>query len=210
MATTTLVRDCTPPTRRRRDVLAREKDIRATCYASYRPLIARATAADWVAAAEWYAEAQAMARDIATSAGLTLEQSAAIVAVLSPRVTWAQNVRLATTLAHGGDIVGLSDATDKARAILADASDPFAYVRGPKVQRFCANILGDMDYVTVDVWMLKASRLNVTRDSHGDLAPTTVQYRAIESAVRYLAREYNVTPAVLQALIWIVVRGRAD
>ena len=41
-------------------------------------------------------------------------------------------------------------------------------------------------------------------------APTVVQYREIASAVRSLAREWGVSPRTMQALVWIMVRGKAN
>jgi hypothetical protein len=76
-------------------------------------------------------------------------------------------------------------------------------LRADKTNAFARAIAGDDNAVVVDVWMTRAAGLD--RD-----APTAVQYREISSAVRSLAREWGVSPRTMQALVWIMVRGRAN
>jgi hypothetical protein len=51
--------------------------------------------------------------------------------------------------------------------------------------------------------MCRAARL-------GKDAPNKGEYNAIAEAVRTVAAEYGMTPAMMQAMIWIVVRGKAQ
>ena len=188
--------------RRSKAVVKREKATRAKFRRNYRAIIARAEPKHWVAAADWYAEAQGAARDIAAANGLSVERVAAILAAFSPRVQWSRNVVLASLFAAGLPVTGLSASIARAETV-RDAIDPLDALTGPKVRRFGATIAGDLNAVTVDVWMMRAGGFD--RDN-----PTVVQYRAAETVVKQLAAEHGVEPAILQALIWIVVRGRAQ
>ena len=44
----------------------------------------------------------------------------------------------------------------------------------------------------------------------GKDAPNKREYREIAEAVRMVAADYGYQPAVMQALIWILIRGKAD
>jgi len=81
----------------------------------------------------------------------------------------------------------------------------FNGLRGPKTNAFARAIAGDRDAVVVDVWMCRAAGL-------GKDAPNATEYRAIADAIRTLAGTGAVcmAPATLQALLWIIVRGKAE
>jgi hypothetical protein len=81
----------------------------------------------------------------------------------------------------------------------------FNGLRGAKTNAFARAIAGDPNAVVVDVWMCRAAGL-------GKDAPNATEYRAIADAIRSIAatRTVNMAPATLQALLWIIVRGKAD
>ena len=168
----------------------------------YRRAMARClvdvTPTDVEAATGWYTDAAMVAADVAWRMRLPLEHGAAIVSAFSPRVHWSRNVTLAIDYAEGRTPNCLRQsirAADRARDNGIDG------LKADKTNAFARAIAGDDDAVVVDVWMCRAAALD--RD-----APTTVQYREISSAVRSLAREHSLAPRVMQALIWIKVRGR--
>jgi hypothetical protein len=170
----------------------------------YRRAMARYLAsvgpADIEGAAIWYGDARLVAQDIASRMGLPLEHGAAIVSAFSPRVHWSRNITLAIDYAEGrkpGCLGQSIRAADRARL------NGISGLRADKTVNFAKAIAGDSEAVVVDVWMCRAAGLD--RD-----APTVVQYREISSAVRSLAREWQLEPATMQALIWIMVRGRAQ
>jgi hypothetical protein len=41
-------------------------------------------------------------------------------------------------------------------------------------------------------------------------APNKTEYRAIAQAVRNVAASNNMDAATMQALLWIIIRGKAD
>lgn len=175
-----------------------------TILPALRRRVANATVSDIMHAHAWYDAANAIARRMAIlNPALTVESAATIVAAFSPRVKWSINVRKAFAFAVGSPVRGLSAHTRTAeRAVTMGfaAIDPRT---APKTHNFARNIAGDYNAVTVDIWMCRAAEIG--RDD-----PTIRQYRAIADAVRTLAAEYNMTPATMQALIWIVERGRSE
>jgi len=163
-----------------------------------------ATASDVESGATWYDEAGDLARTLADRHNLSVEEVAGVIAALSPRTTWSRNV--AGTLAlleHGGDearrfgCIGAN--VDRAEGVLNGIA-----LRGPKTRAFAANIAGDREAVTVDVWAARVADLDE------ELLGRKGAYDAVAHAYRLAARRRGVDPATIQATTWIVARnGRA-
>src|SRR5690606_36445422 len=70
---------------------------------------------------EWYREAHALAEELALKNDVPLEQAAAVIAALSPQISWGQNVKVARRVMAGDQEVGgvLGANLDKAYRILA-------------------------------------------------------------------------------------------
>lgn len=148
--------------------------------------------------AAWYGGARAIVADMAFRHGVPTEVAAAVVAVLSPRIPWGRNVRLADELLGGAEVRGVLPASrDKASTILA--THDTGRVSGPKVSAFYANLTGDESRVTVDTWVLRAVGFHTEQ-------PSERQYRDIERAVVANAKRAGVTPAQYQAQVWVVIR----
>lgn len=88
---------------------------------------------------------------------------------------------------------------------IANGADPALVLGGPKVRAFFANITGDHDAVTVDVWAARAAE---GRDNPN--GPTGGRYAAIADAYRLAAASRGVSPRECQAAIWVHVRGAAE
>lgn len=168
--------------------------------ANYRSVIADATDESLFLARAWYSEAQAVAHNVADNLSVTLEVGASIVAAFSPRVRWSQNVRQAIAFSNGEFVPGLSNNRRMAQNALTLGFDA---LKGPKTNAFARAIAGDLDAVVIDVWMMQAGGLDRSK------APTVRQYRDSVEAVKIIAEEIGESPAVAQALIWIMVRGAA-
>lgn len=176
-------------------------------------------AADYVKAngIGWYAQAHQDCKDLAEKYNITLEQSCAIVAALSPRVAWAVNVACAEKCIIAW-MRGLQP-TDihieafranraKAWAILDNPHhDPKTYVgkpkTAPKVRAFYECLLNPLTTreVCIDSWMARAA----TNDM-GRTAITPKEFQAIAHEVALLADSYGIPPLVMQAIIWESVR----
>ena len=169
----------------------------------------RATPHEYEAALSWYADAREIATTVADALGVSVDAGAGIIAALSPRCPWSRNVALSLDYAHGRDVRTIGAHVAKCDAIVATdraGGDPLAQfgATSPKTGAFARNIAGDLDAVTVDVWALRAAGVT-DRDT-----PTVVQYREISAAYARVARERGLSPAVAQALAWIVERGGAQ
>lgn len=156
----------------------------------------------------WYREARREARAIARElpAGLGEAAAAGIIAALSPRAQWSVNLRGARAIAAArrrGDIeapaVGLPDARAKAWRI-AHGEAPLDVLGGAKVRAFYAAIRsgGDADAV-IDIWAARAAGL--------DRNPRPSEYDALAAAYAAVADEVELSPAELQATVWMQVRG---
>lgn len=166
-----------------------------------------ASAADANEGAAWYADAQAFARALAAGTTLTVDHGAGVVAALSPRVRWATNMRAAAAMVEAAERVadepvvgGLP--TNRAKAWrIANGENPLDVLGGQKVRAFYANIMGDEDAVTVDVWAARAA----VPDYDGKTIPARM-YEAIADAYRIAADARGVSPMVMQATVWVYIR----
>ena len=173
----------------------------------------RATKGERDAGLAWYGNAYAIAYDLMPDA---VEVAAGIIAALSPRVSWGENVDGAREMIQAFKwgmsvppiVAGLNSNREKAWSILHHEyfASPIECLnqseRSYKVNRFFANILGDTHVCTIDSWAAKVAI---------DNAPLAVQgtrYRAIEAAYQAASlRIGGITPRDLQAVCWIHIRG---
>lgn len=175
---------------------------------SIRSVVARATDADWSDGLGWYETAQATASTLASTYGTDTDTVARIIAVLSPRKRWAENVNAAESIIRAwSDGQGIPTVPGIFGANIRKAWDiingnPDA-LKGPKVTRFYWNIMGDDSHVTLDVWAMRAA-------GSDDIAPRTpAQYAEIADAYVTVAREHGVPASAVQAVAWTVIRGKA-
>jgi hypothetical protein len=164
-------------------------------------LLSSATLFDHASADAWYTEAGDFARRLCfIRPEWSMEISCSVVSAFSPRVTWAHNKRKAQEYAQGIMPKGLRSHVDAADRCVREG---FNGLRGPKTNAFARAIAGDKDAVVVDVWMCRAAGL-------GKDAPNVGEYRTIANAVRNVASSYNMDAATMQALLWIIIRGKAE
>lgn len=187
-----------------------------------------ATAVELAAGESWYADARTVCEGIAADTGLPATIVVAVLAHTSANTGIADNIAMTRRVCeayrdnpdatlpsvHTADVMGKVDMT------LRDYDlSPLDYVTTTrqwrdvpagtrtanlKVRSFFRCVLGDASYVAVDVWATR-----VADPGAGDSQPTHARYRAIEAAYRVAARRRGVAPAVMQATVWIVARGKA-
>lgn len=75
---------------------------------------------------------------------------------------------------------------------------------GPKVQRFYQNLIGNLDVVTIDSWMVKL--WDIDCGTHG--SPWPAKYRRCERAFQKWARSKRKHPANMQAILWNYIRSK--
>lgn len=168
----------------------------------------RASAEEFDEGARWYPRALGTCERLSARHGEPLDGVAAVVASLSPRMRWAKNVVAADVFLGGGNPVALGASVRAARRV-SGSVDPLGALRGPKVSRFAANILGDDQVVTVDVWAARVALPDRDYASHERMLQWVGVYEAVEYAYQLAARARGVSPAVMQAVCWVVARGSA-
>jgi hypothetical protein len=170
---------------------------RNTVKDNYLHYIHSATMSQIMQAATWYADAQSIAKQLSVEYDVNLDVVAAVIAAFSPRTRWAQNVLNAELFLSGKTVPTLGNNIRMAESAL-ELGIPA--LKGRKTNSFAYNIAGDMNVVTIDVWMIRAAGYD-RKDANKSM------YDLMESVIVELAAEFSVSPAQLQALIWIVVRG---
>ena len=74
---------------------------------------------------------------------------------------------------------------------------------GYKVSRFYQNLIGNLEVVTIDTWMLKLWKVKLTsHNSHSK------QYGRLERAFQRWARSKGLKPADAQAMCWNYIRNK--
>jgi hypothetical protein len=161
---------------------------------------------------EWYDEANGLMTELSEQSGYTPEQCAAVISHLSPRTSWDRNVEGARELILNGQKADglLNSNYERAKASL-ELDDPMSSF-GPtakKTESFAANIFGDPDAVTVDVWALRA--LGLTDDVlKGGPKRKAQIYEALSQTYREAAKRAGITPREMQAIIWVQVRDNPE
>jgi hypothetical protein len=176
----------------------------ATIYAAADPATRKA-------GREWYPRAGRLAAEIAAEFDYPPKVAAAVIAVLSPQVTWAENLQLArdafAAKRNRRPLAGTFGRNLAKAAAIIDG-EPIADnlgARAPKVRAFFANICGRRDAVTVDRW---AARAADGRETFAELRGRN--YDAYADAYRRAAELVGVPPRTLQATVWVAVRGKSD
>jgi hypothetical protein len=167
-----------------------------------------ASASDMAEGERWYETARITAQALAAGTSLSLAHAAGVIAALSPRVRWETNVAAAATMIAAAGIgaykmpsvAGYNSNCEKAWKI-ANGDDPWIVLGGPKVRSFFANILGDEQAVTIDVWAARAAE-GVSNKN----APSGRRYTDLADAYRMAARARDVSPMVMQATVWVYIR----
>jgi hypothetical protein len=98
-----------------------------------------------------------------------------------------------------------------------DARDALTVKDSPsyKVKNFACNVLTggdvcahDVACVTMDRHMLRLSTWDNVKAYTSKKVPTGAEYVTIANAMRRLARDVNMTPANLQAILWVAIADR--
>lgn len=153
----------------------------------------------WIEGREWYDAAYRLVTELAERYQVTREVAAGVVAVVSPRVHWKHNVRLAHAILGNTYERGCFRANvEKALDIVAGA-DPLTVLSGPKVRAFYAAILGTSTAPVIDSWMTCA--IGFTG------AVTDKVYSKVSLALQEAAGRFDLPAHHAQAIIWCHVRG---
>lgn len=154
--------------------------------------------------ATWYADAHALASDLAPALsedGDGLDRAAEVIAALSPRTIWSRNAAGATLLVlEGKALPGLLGRNVEMARQIIEGYRLETLTKGPKIQAFAKNIAGDTEAVTIDVHMAYAMGIDDRTLSRAGC------YEAASEAVRAAAVARGVEPSTCQAVVWTVAR----
>lgn len=169
--------------------------------------MARATEGDILEGKVWYADAHALAVELSEGSELDVLQAACVIAHLSPKVTWALNKRAAQDLVYRGvRTPGIMNGPFDRALKASQADDPIATF-GPaakKTRSFALNIAGFEQEVTVDIWIARAVGVTEAQLKHVGV------YEGIAHQFRLAGKRYGMSPMQIQAIVWIVTRGKAN
>lgn len=172
-----------------------------------------ATPATVAAGAAWYPDARNECASLALGTRYPLETVINVVAQLSPRTPWTRNMAgavflLTAELPSEGRMPGILLANFERAYYTLQKGIP---LRGPKVRAFAANISGDVDAVTIDVWAARVALGANTADPLDLILDRAGVYAALADCYRAAARARGVDPRVMQSTCWIQARnGRAS
>ena len=183
-------------------------------------LFNRIPSSDRNAAISWYQEAHDFAHFMSFTYHITIEQAAGVIAVLSPRITWEQNLSCAMNLTlawfegkeiYEAEVNAFQTNVVKAWNILLNpgvATELLLGKKAPKVRAFYDNILYPKSStdVTIDSWMVRA----YYNDTHhlGNIKNEDERL-SIKAEVERLATKHGFRALDMQAILWIQIRKEA-
>jgi len=166
---------------------------------------------------KWYYDVHDHCAKLSETYNVPLIKVAAMMSVLSPQVTFVQNITsLENYLETGGDCTVSTFAKQKVKADNIYALDnpteeslKIIIGKGLKTLSFFENIYrpDTSMAVTVDLWQLrwaKGKRLIRMNDTLTDK-----RYRLIADSIVRRAKKLNMMPHEYQAVTWVEIRGKA-
>lgn len=168
----------------------------------------RATLEEHSAGEHWYDSARELAGYLAARYWTTVPVAAVAIAAHSRNARWDVNVARAESQLAGRP-TGLGAAIRETAAAMADPDNALSYVTGPKLRPFAHNVAGDLSMVATDRWAQRAGF--ATRDDKvcDRLIARKGTRDAMILAYCKVAADVGLEPAVLQAIVWVQIRGSA-
>ena len=152
--------------------------------------------------ADWYEISSKDISDYASQLEMSADFVADIVAILSPRIQVSRNARIAHQFITTDDTTGIMG--NRIQAIDYYRRTGKVSQSGQKVRNFSANLRGNFDLVTIDVWMSRA--FGVGYESANSPAKSDAVYARMSGRVTRLARRFEMSAASMQACIWSGIR----
>lgn len=159
----------------------------------------------------WYPEMNEFARSLYPA----VHVSAGVLAALSPRIQWKHAMQLAQRAFADGQLSGghFPDNISKANRII-NGSDPehvLGLGRGKKTLNFYRNLVQPYgNEVTVDTWAFRVATGMTTTPTNKDMKILERKgvYEAFADVYREAAVHYGMCPPEMQAITWVVIRGK--
>ena len=151
----------------------------------------------------WYQKAHQFCKELSEEFGVEFNKVCGIVSALSPQKRWDLNKRIARDYLMGKRNIHTKTQVSKCEWIMR-GDNIEKCLGGLKTVNFFHNILDpkDNDWFTIDRWIL-----NIFNESPS-LSPK--KYNQLKQVcINYSKQTPWVSPEV-QAIAWVVVRGKAD
>lgn len=173
----------------------------ATMVANIMSVYSEATHEETVQGIYWYRAANTFASGLSAKYGVSLEQAAAIIAVLSPRVSWEKNLTYADHLCSGYIPLFLTARCELDRILDGDLNA----VSGHKVKALFANILhpNTGDEVTIDRRTFNVACKDTGTNFSRKGLERAGAYEAVSDAYRQAAKRVWLSPCQVQAITWV-------
>jgi len=152
--------------------------------------------------ADWYEISSKDIERYSRRLELSADFVADIVAILSPRIQVSRNARIAHQFITTDDTAGIM--RNRIEAIDYYRRTGKVSQSGQKVRNFSANLRGNFDLVTIDVWMSRA--FGVDYDGVNSPAKSDAVYARMAGRITRLASRFDVSPASFQACVWSGIR----
>ena len=158
----------------------------------------------------WYADARDEADRLAETYGLTLNQTAGIIAAVSPGLRWENNAETAERIIRKEALTGLGvrwyDGVGKAKRIVR-GHNPDVVLKGNKVKAFYACILNPDNALSVCIDGHAYAIWQGTRVTLDDVPSLTDRlYHRIAGDYLAVAKLVKLSPCQLQAITWVAWR----
>lgn len=162
----------------------------------------------------WYKEAHAFACELSDMTGQPLEVVTAVIAVLSPAVSWETNKKDAIAMLTSANPESVTVSTygqNKTKAVNLILHGDLSQLGGRKVTSFYHNILNPdcTENITIDRHAARACHgLKGLKMSSDDIPPiaSDKRYNAYKVLYQRLAKNLGLVPCQLQAIIWVNFR----
>jgi hypothetical protein len=172
--------------------------------------LALASANDWREGLAWYSRASAQADSVRTQVCPWVDHRTfvGIVAIVSPNNSWDKTIAYAADYFCSGNIYATQAQREKIRLWL-QGEWVWSEKTGPKILSFFSNLnrpRTSLD-VTVDRHAIRAWLGATLAPSYPDrIGVNHKTYNLIAESYRTVARQYNILPSQLQAIVWLYAR----
>lgn len=162
---------------------------------------------------QWYINANNICKDIAQKYDTNVLTAAQVIAALSPRNKWQQNIKDSYKIFEAvknniepEKIKVCTFHTNKFKAYNIAKNKIAITDKSLKTYNFCKNIaLLDKDSLTVDIWHLRAcfnKQIKINSSAVGRIA-----YQQIKQLTINKANKLGLTGYQLQAILWLTVQN---
>jgi len=163
----------------------------------------------------WYARANDVASELACECFSPLV-TAGVISALSPNNKWKRNLIDARAVLDAVDNNQPSDAVkvctynaNKLKAFEIARGNQEILTKSPKTYAFAKNV-GELDenFVTIDVWHLRACQTRSNKRKELQSTITPLQYKVIQEETLKVAKEFGIKGYEFQAIVWVAIRNR--